>query len=120
MSTADHQARILNQVGEQKPYSFLSPQQRDYLFSSCKFISRSPGQTILRPDELSSRIYLVIEGKIRILAKSASTKEALTLSLKGPGQLIGWLSLLRALPSEWVISSEQSYLLSFDSKNFLD
>ena len=120
MSTADHQSRILNQVGEQKPYSFLSPQQRDYLFSSCKFISRSPGQTILRPDELSSRIYLVIEGKIRILAKSASTKEALTLSLKGPGQLIGWLSLLRALPSEWVISSEQSYLLSFDSKHFLD
>ena len=53
------------------------------------------------------------------MAKSASTKEALTLSLKGPGQLIvGCLTF--TAPSEWVISSEQSYLLSFDSKQFLD
>ena len=115
----DQKQIILDQIFQQEPYSLLTKNQRSYLFESSNLYRYGPGQLVLRPDEISKDIFLVINGKVRLLAKSQISGETVTLGLRGSGQLLGWVSLLRASPTEWIIASEESLLLSISARNFL-
>ena len=115
----DQKQIILDQIFQQEPYSLLTKNQRSYLFESSNLYRYGPGQLVLRPDEISKDIFLVINGKVRLLAKSQASGETVTLGLRGSGQLLGWVSLLRASPTEWIIASDESLLLSISARNFL-
>ena len=75
------------------------------------------GTRILRPDDLPSSVFLVLEGKIRSLANTVSGSQ--TLNLIGPGEMFGWSSLLCAEPFEWIIASESSVLLEIPAACFI-
>ena len=91
----DQKQIILDQIFQQEPYSLLTKNQRSYLFESSNLYRYGPGQLVLRPDEISKDIFLVINGKVRLLAKSQISGETVTLGLRGSGQLLGWVSLLK-------------------------
>ena len=59
----------------------------------------------------------MVEGQVRLLIDRDGEIE--TISRRGSGQFIGWISLLRADPCEWVSASEESVVLAISSKNFL-
>ena len=75
------------------------------------------GQRILRSDTLPDRIYLVLSGTVRLLAETSQGSR--TLDRRGSGQMLGWVSLFRAEPCEWVIASEETVLLAIPSSIFV-
>ena len=76
------------------------------------------GQVILRPDELPSNVYLLLQGGVRLLGPDPSDNRPITLAKRGPGQLLGWVSLLRGGACEWVSACESSLLLSLSAEKF--
>ena len=110
---------IIDQVARQVPYSFLDQEALSILFSDSFLVRHEPGELILRADELPQHLSLIISGKVRLLGNSPKTKEPITLDKRGSGQLMGWASLLRGSPCEWVIASEQTVILNIRSDAFL-
>ena len=83
-----------------------------------KLVRASVGKRLLRPDVLPDSIYLVVKGKVRLLGSTSNGST--TLCCRGKGQLLGWISLLRAAPCEWVIASEETILLSIPAEKFIE
>ena len=111
---------LIEKVSNQKPFSYLDKDNLSAIFGESKLIKFPIGSTLLKPDVISSRIYLVVQGAVRLLAKDDIKGEAFTLDKRGPGQLIGWAAILRAEPCEWVIASQDSLVLAIDSAVFLN
>ena len=84
-----------------------------------KLLKAKPGETIVSFKSFQDRIYLVIKGQIRLL-KINDDGSIDTLAKRGSGQLIGWVSLLRAEPTEWITASEDSIILALPAKYFLE
>ena len=108
MERTEQLDRLFVQIAGKKPYSYLSEQEFAFLTAESKIIRFEPGQILLRPDELPATVFLVYEGSVRLLAKRPENKEAFTLDKRGSGQLLGWVSLLRGTPCEWVMASEST------------
>ena len=89
------------------------------LFADAKFVTFKAGQTIFKGTSLSDRIYLIVKGKVRLLSNAYQTNEPITLDLRGKGQLVGWVSLLRSSPCEWITASEHTNAISLSSQDFV-
>ena len=107
------------EIATKYPYTLLSKLQFNSLFEDFKFVKFQPGQVLLRPDELPQRLLFVLSGKVRLLAKHPLSKDPFTLQLKGSGQLLGWVSLLRGEACEWIIASEETVVISISAKKFI-
>ena len=110
-------SQLVPQLESQLPFSLLKQESRTEWFKQSKLVQLEPGQTLTSPRHLQERIYLVVEGKIRLLADIDGEIE--TLDLRGPGQLVGWVSLLRGSSCEWVTASETSVCLALPSDLFI-
>ena len=77
-----------------------------------------PGERLLRPDELIDNIFLVVDGNVRLIGFNQNN-EQISLGLRGPGQLLGWVSLMRAIPTEYVQASTEVVAIGFSAKLFV-
>nr|WP_271488490.1 peptidase domain-containing ABC transporter [Synechococcus sp. AH-779-G23] len=68
---------------------------------------------MLRPDEIPGEILLVFDGEVRFLVGSGDN--SMTLVKRGSGQFLGWSSVLRAEPCEWVQASNETTVIAFPS-----
>ena len=116
-TSSDYIQRLCSQLKGQPPFSHLSEEDHNKLCVDAKLVSLKPGQTLVFNRQLQDRIYLLVEGQVRLLIDRDGEIE--TISRRGSGQFIGWISLLRADPCEWVSASEESVVLAISSKNFL-
>ncbi len=119
MERTEQLKRLFLQISGKEPYSYLSDQDFSSLTADSKVLRFEPGQIILRPDELPSSVFLIFEGSVRLLAKRPDNQEAFTLDKRGSGQLLGWASLLRGSPCEWVMASESTTVISFSASEFI-
>ena len=108
---------VIEKIVEQPPFECLTTEQRDSLFDEAKLLRCSQGQRILRPDTMPNQVFLVLSGRVRLLAETPTGSR--TLDRRGKGQLLGWVSLLRSTPSEWVLASEETMLLGLPAKRFV-
>ena len=109
MSPLDHYRQ---QLAGQPPFSLLPAELGQAWFAGAKLLRYQPGQYLLRPDELPDRILLVLQGQVRLLVNDPEDQYPITLDKRGPGQLLGWASLLRGEPCEWVSASEPVVVLA--------
>ena len=101
MSSATYKIDGLKKaLQKQAPFSLLAPDQLNFLFKSSKIVKYPIGETIVRPDQFSERIYIVISGEVRYLYAPIEYNNTRTLDKRGRGQLLGWVSLLRSDPTE--------------------
>ena len=112
--------QLHKQLAKQAPYSYLSDKLLDELINNSKIVFFKPGQRLLRPDELNSRLYLVLTGTIRLLIRGDESEGINTLDKRGAGQLIGWSSLLRGQATEFIQASTEVKSLSLCSKKFIE
>ena len=117
-STSNYLDQLGNQLFQQVPFSYLAEEQYRPWISEAKLLKLNPGQTLLSNRQLQDRIYLVIDGQVRLLAESEG--EIITLQRRGAGQFLGWISLLRADACEWVTASSESVVLALPASGFLD
>ena len=102
---------------KQAPFNRLEKDEQSIFFAEAKLFKCELGQRILRSDTLPDRIYLVLSGTVRFLAETSQGSR--TLDRRGSGQMLGWVSLFRAEPCEWVIASEETVLLAIPSATFV-
>ena len=108
---------MVQKLVKQAPFKSLSSQEQDTFFADAKLLSCPMGHRILRPDTLPDRFFLVLSGAVRLLAETQ--KGSRSLDVRVQGQMLGWVSLLRAEPCEWVIASEDTVLLAVPASTFV-
>ena len=118
-TTPDWRARLNEQLASQPPFSSLISSELNDWLAVGECLQYSPGERLLRPDELNSNILLVLEGTIRLIALSDEREGPFTLDKRGPGQLIGWTSLLRGAPTESVQASTEVIALALPAEIFI-
>ena len=115
----NHQKKLTDQIASQAPFSLLDATQQHLLLSNTSLVDFSPGQALLLPDHLQKSLFLVISGQVRLLANHPLEGHPITLSTCGSGQLLGWVSLLRASPCEWVTAQSSVKALAIPSEAFI-
>ena len=108
---------VVESIVQQPPFKWLTAGEQVLLFSEAAVLRCSQGQRILRPDTLPDQVFLVLSGTVRLLAETP--RGSRTLDRREKGQLLGWVSLLRAAPCEWVLASEDTVLLGLPAQNFV-
>ena len=108
---------VVQSLLKQAPFNRLEKDEQSIFFAEAKLFKCELGQRILRSDTLPDRIYLVLSGTVRFLAETSQGSR--TLDRRGSGQMLGWVSLFRAEPCEWVIASEETVLLAIPSATFV-
>ena len=99
-TSAGLQESLRQQLLAQQPFGLLSQAAAEALLDAAVLRRFAIGARLLRPDELPAEVLLVLQGEVRLLATSAN--DPITLCKRGPGQLLGWSSVLRAEACEWV------------------
>lgn len=102
------------------PFQDLSATSRRQLAQQVQVLRYRMGQPISARDKLPAQVSIVYEGQVRLLAYDPATKLPVTLKRLGPGELIGWLGLVRGVPCETAISSDETVCLTLSASAFLD
>ena len=110
-------AQLQKQLGKQAPYSYLNGNLLDDWLNNSKIVFFKPGQRLLRPDELNSRL-TKYNWNNKIIIRGDESEGINTLDKRGAGQLIGWSSLLRGQLS--LYKQVQKSKLSLCSKKFIE
>ena len=111
-------AQLWSQLIKQVPFAYLNLNQQDGFINEAKLIQLELGQTLISPSQLPDRIYLVISGQVRLLIDVDG--DISTLTRRGSGQFLGWASLLRGGPCEWISACETTVVLALPSQIFLE
>ncbi len=109
--------QLCDQLRQQSPFQLLDSDLLDSWLANSKLLRLQPGQTLLSPRQLQDRIYLVIQGQVRLLVEVSG--EIITIDRRGSGQCLGWVSLLRGSACEWVSASEETTVLALSAQTFL-
>ncbi|MDJ0526749.1 MAG: cyclic nucleotide-binding domain-containing protein, partial [Microcystis sp. M53600_WE12] len=92
-----------------QPFDRLPVEVRRSLGQKLQPFRYEMGNAILKCDRLPSHLVLLYEGEARLLGYDARVDNPLpvTLAKLQPGDLFGWISLLRGSPCETVIASSE-------------
>ncbi|MFM6711101.1 MAG: cyclic nucleotide-binding domain-containing protein, partial [Microcystis panniformis] len=104
-----------------QPFDRLPVEVRRSLGQKLQPFRYEMGNAILKCDRLPSHLVLLYEGEARLLGYDARVNNPLpvTLAKLQPGDLFGWISLLRGTPCETVIaSSEFTICLTLKEEDF--
>jgi ATP-binding cassette, subfamily B, bacterial HlyB/CyaB len=77
------------------------------------------GRALTTAKVMPTQVSLIYQGQVRILGYDPRTEAPITLELLEPGQLVGWLSLLRNWPCETAIASTETVCLTLPASIFL-
>ncbi len=121
-SKQDHWLQSLQkQLAAQRPFQLLPEEELSAWLNDAKKINFSTGELLLRPDELSDSIYLVLQGNVRLIGMGDGVDlyGQISLDKRGPGQLLGWIGLLRGEACEYVLASNDVFVLGLPSARFI-
>lgn len=85
-------------------FATMDPNETRTLFESMRQIELSRGDTVFREGEPGDRLYVIGQGKIKLGRRSTDGRENL-LSILGPGEMFGELSLFDPGPRTATASS---------------
>lgn len=96
----------------------LEPDQLTWLSGRARPFHCTVGQDLLVADRMPEYCFCVIDGRGRLLHKDPGLRRPVTLALAQPGDLIGWVGLLRRSPCEWVTAATPLKLIGFTRNDF--
>ena len=76
------------------------------------------GQELLRPDRMPEYCFCIVEGRGRVLHDDPGLRRPVTLAYSQPGDLVGWASLVRRDPCEWITAATPLKLIGFPAEDF--
>ena len=100
------------------PFDQLSEEILVKLSEKLEVEHYSMGRIILRREEMPERVSIVYEGVIRNLGYDPRTQTPVTLELLEPGDIFGWVGLVRGVASETAIASCESTCLCLPVNEF--
>jgi ATP-binding cassette subfamily B protein len=100
------------------PFDRLSSSARFKLSTQCQLLRYRMGQAIVIREKLPAHVSLLFQGQARLLCFDPRRPAPETLKLLQPGEIIGWVSLVRGVPCETAIASIESVCLNLSAKDF--
>ncbi|MEM7725352.1 MAG: peptidase domain-containing ABC transporter [Cyanobacteria bacterium P01_A01_bin.45] len=101
------------------PFNQLSEANLKQLIGQVQLLRYRIGQAILTREKMPTQIYIIFEGKARLLGYDPKTSAPVTLKLGEPGEILGWVGLTRNIPCETAIASGEMICLTLSAFNFL-
>ena len=101
------------------PFDRLSLTTLEKLSTQCQLLRYRMGQAILVKEKMPAQVAILYEGQARLLGYEPRRQAPVTLKLLQPGEIIGWVGLLRGVPCETAIASTESICLIFSASDFL-
>jgi ATP-binding cassette, subfamily B, bacterial HlyB/CyaB len=99
------------------PFNQLSPEAIAKLQAASSLLRYRIGQPVAVAEQMPTQISILLEGQLRVLGSSSSGP--LTLQRLEAGAMVGWISLLRDVPTELVIASSEAVCLHIPRDIFL-
>ncbi len=101
------------------PFDQLSLTTLEKLSTQCQLLRYRMGQAIIVKEKMPAQVAIIYEGQARLLGYEPRRQAPVTLKLLQPGEIIGWVGLLRGVPCETAIASTESICLIFSASDFL-
>jgi HlyB family type I secretion system ABC transporter len=101
------------------PFDQLPPASRAKLADQFQLLRYRMGQAILVRDRLPAQLTILYEGQARFLAYDPRTQRPVTLELLPPRSILGWVGLVRGVPCETAISSQETICLVLSATDFM-
>ena len=100
------------------PFDRLSPTDLQYWVGKMKPLRFRMGQKILINTQLPHHIVVIYSGKVRLIGIESSTSKPVSLQVLEPGALLGGISLLRNIPCETALASEETVCFVLPAADF--
>ncbi len=101
------------------PFSELAPAVLARVSEKFQMLRYRMGQVILTREFMPTQIAIIFEGQARLLGHDPRTQSPVTLQLLKPGEVLGWVSILRGVPCETAIASTETICLTLPAAEFL-
>ncbi len=101
------------------PFNQLSPEQLKPWCDRVQLFRYRLGQPILRAETLPYQIAIILEGQARLLGYHPRDRKPITLQRLQPGDILGWVGLVRGVACETAIASEETICLTLAAPDFL-
>ena len=101
------------------PFDQLSSAARSKLSSQCQLLRYRMGQAIVIREKMPAQVSILFQGQARLLGYDPRNGTPVTLKLLQPGEVLGWVSLVRGIPCETAIASTETVCLHLSIKDFL-
>ncbi|MGB7415192.1 MAG: peptidase domain-containing ABC transporter [Thermosynechococcaceae cyanobacterium] len=102
------------------PFDRLSSQGLERYLQSCNLLRYKMGQAMMVRHSLPPQVSIIYEGQVRLLGEDPRSKKPQSLKLLDPGEVLGWVSLVRATACETAIASQETLALNIPSQDFLN
>ncbi|MBD2200738.1 MULTISPECIES: macro domain-containing protein [Calothrix] len=101
------------------PFDQLSSAALAKLSTQFQLFRYRIGQAIVKREVMPAYVGIVYEGKARLIGYDPHLQAPVTLKLLQPGEMLGWVGLVRGVPCETAIASEETICLVLPSEDFL-
>ena len=119
MTQAVSRTQIQTFLAQTQPFSQLGTVALQNLAGECEMLRYRIGQTILQREVLPANISIIYIGQARLLGHDHRTQAPISLKLVGPGEVLGWGSLVRGVGCETAIASTESICITVPAAVFL-
>ena len=118
MNTVEHSHPDIRELIAGIPFFSGMPEKKiELLAKVCSAGTYSMGKTVISSGALPDFLYIISSGRVRSLFQDSRSGAVQTLRLLGPGDLFGWVSLMRRQPTEIVTASEETVCLQIPSSS---
>ncbi|MBD3882758.1 peptidase domain-containing ABC transporter [Phormidium tenue FACHB-886] len=101
------------------PFNQISEGGLAYLTERLQLLRYRMGQAVVVRDKMPAQVSIIYEGQVRLLGYDPRTERPVTLKLLSPGAVLGWVGLVRGVPCETAIASQETICLTLSSTDFL-
>jgi ATP-binding cassette subfamily B protein len=101
----DVKEKILKLLEYFEPFKQCTPDVKDFVATNAQLVRGTIGQTLLRAEGKANYVYLLVEGRVRVVGEDSRTSEIETIELCNPGSCIGWVAVLRGRSCETALCS---------------
>jgi ATP-binding cassette, subfamily B, bacterial HlyB/CyaB len=100
------------------PFDRFSPTDLQSWVAKMKPLRFRMGQKILINSQLPKHILVVYSGKVRLIGIESGTSKPVSLQVLEPGALLGGISLVRNIPCETALASEETVCFVLPAADF--
>ncbi|MCV3213622.1 cyclic nucleotide-binding domain-containing protein, partial [Plectonema radiosum NIES-515] len=106
-------------LGSIAPFEQLSTAALSKLSQQGQLLRYRMGQTIVMREKIPAVISIIVEGQARLLGYDPKSQIPITLKLLQPGDILGWVGLIRGVGCETAIASSETICITIKTTEFL-
>ncbi len=100
------------------PFDQLSSPALGKLSTQCQLLRYRMGQAIVVKERMPAQVAILFQGQARLLGYEPRRQAPITLKLLQPGEILGWVGLVRGVPCETAIASTEAVCLTLSAADF--